>query len=60
MVGDRPETDIEGGQKIGCRTALVLSGVVNRTQAEDWEPSPDLILRDLSEVIDRILQARKP
>jgi 4-nitrophenyl phosphatase len=58
VVGDRPETDIEGGQKIGCRTALVLSGVVNPMQAAAWKPSPDLILRNLSEVIDYLWQAR--
>ncbi len=27
VVGDRLETDIAGGQQLGCQTALVLSGV---------------------------------
>lgn len=55
VVGDRAETDIEGAQAIGCRTALVLSGVTTEEQALKWRPAPDLIAKDLSEVLDRIL-----
>jgi 4-nitrophenyl phosphatase len=47
VVGDRPETDIAGAQAIGCRTALVLSGVSTPEEAYAWQPSPDLILPDL-------------
>lgn len=52
VVGDRPETDIQGGQKLGCLTALVLSGVVNRELAEMWAPAPDIIINDLSALVD--------
>ena len=31
VVGDRLGTDIAGGQNLGCRTALVLSGVTTRS-----------------------------
>jgi 4-nitrophenyl phosphatase len=47
VVGDRPETDIAGAQLIGCKTALVLSGVTNARQAHEWLPAPDLIMKDL-------------
>ena len=47
VVGDRPETDIAGAQQIGCRTALVLSGVTNADQASAWQPAPDIIADDL-------------
>jgi len=47
VVGDRPETDIAGAQAIGCRTALVLSGVTTPEGADAWQPPPDLILPDL-------------
>jgi ribonucleotide monophosphatase NagD (HAD superfamily) len=51
VVGDRPETDIAGAQKIGCHTALVLSGVTNESQALAWQPSPDIITGDLASII---------
>jgi 4-nitrophenyl phosphatase len=50
-VGDRLETDIAGGQAVGCPTALVLSGVATREQAKDWQPAPDIIAKDLSQLI---------
>ena len=51
VVGDRLETDIAAGQAVGCPTALVLSGVSTREQAEAWKPSPDVIAESLSELI---------
>lgn len=50
-IGDRPETDIAGGQMSGCRTALVLSGVTNAQRASEWQPQPDLIAADISQLI---------
>lgn len=50
-VGDRLETDILGGQKIGCPTVLVLSGVTNQAQAEAWSPQPNLILPNLADLL---------
>jgi ribonucleotide monophosphatase NagD (HAD superfamily) len=55
VVGDRPETDISGAQLIGCRTALVLSGVTNLYQAGAWQPVPDIIANDLESVLRYIL-----
>jgi len=51
VVGDRLETDIAGAQSIGCRTALVLSGVTDEATAREWEPEPDMIAVDLSTVL---------
>lgn len=54
VVGDRLETDIAGGQKIGCRTALVLSGVTTPQQAQNWQPAMDWVADDFASVVDRI------
>ena len=51
VVGDRPETDIAGAQALGCRTALVLSGVVNNEEAELWKPPPDIICANLATIV---------
>ena len=50
-IGDRLETDIAGGQAAGIPTALVLSGVSTRSEALDFNPPPDIIAQDLSELI---------
>jgi 4-nitrophenyl phosphatase len=51
VVGDRLETDIAAGQAMGCPTALVLSGVSTRRQAESWNPKIDIIVDDLTTLI---------
>jgi 4-nitrophenyl phosphatase len=51
VVGDRLETDIAAGQAAGCPTALVLSGVSTREQAQSWRPAPDSIVDSLSDLI---------
>lgn len=53
-VGDRLDTDIAGAQKLKLRTALVLSGVTSRTQAEAWQPPPDWIAQDLTHLLEMI------
>ncbi len=54
VIGDRLETDILGGQKAGCLTALVLSGVSTRESGENWHPKPDLIAGNLDDLIEMI------
>jgi 4-nitrophenyl phosphatase len=51
VVGDRLETDIAGAQAIGCRTALVLSGVSREADAMAWRPQPDIIAKDLASLV---------
>jgi 4-nitrophenyl phosphatase len=56
MIGDRLETDILGAQQLGLRTALVLSGITTREQAEDWDPAPDIIADSALHALDFILK----
>jgi 4-nitrophenyl phosphatase len=51
MIGDRLETDILGAQEMGIRTAVVLTGIVKRSEAENWDPAPDMIKNHALEVI---------
>jgi 4-nitrophenyl phosphatase len=51
VVGDRLETDIAGGQNIGCPTGLVLSGVSTLEEAGVWTPKVDVIADDLASLI---------
>lgn len=51
VVGDRLETDIAAGQAVGCPTALVLSGVSTREEAEKWIPAPEIIVESLDELV---------
>lgn len=51
VVGDRLETDIAAGQSVGCMTALVLSGISTKQQADAWKPSPNVIADSLSELV---------
>jgi 4-nitrophenyl phosphatase len=54
VVGDRLETDIAGGQALGCLTALVLSGVTSPETAHSWTPAPDWIIPDLDTLLKQI------
>jgi arabinose operon protein AraL len=52
ITGDRLETDIRMGQDAGMPTAVVLTGVSTREQAEQMPAPPDLILARLDELIE--------
>src|SRR5215208_4124039 len=52
VVGDRLETDIAAGQAVGCPTALVLSGVSTKEQADKWMPVIDSIVNNLRTLIN--------
>jgi len=54
VIGDRLDTDIEGGRRAGMRTALVLTGVTK--PAEHFDPQPDAVLADLRDLITLVAQ----
>jgi len=54
IVGDRLETDIAAGQGVGCPTALVLSGVSTKEEADLWRPKIDILADDLSSLIEQL------
>lgn len=51
MVGDRLETDIRMGQAAGMKTAVALTGVATRKEAEQMTPPPDYIFNRLDELL---------
>jgi 4-nitrophenyl phosphatase len=53
VLGDRLDTDIAGGAAAGLRTALVLTGVSSRAEADEGPLTPDLIVADLPELVAR-------
>jgi len=50
IVGDRPNTDLEGGRTMGWVTILVLSGVTPRSEIDQVEPTPEIVLELLADL----------
>lgn len=53
MIGDRLETDIMGGLQAGIKTILVETGVDNRAAVIQKGIYPDLIVKDLPELVSQ-------
>lgn len=51
IVGDRIETDITMGKRLGLATVLVLSGVTRANDPRIAEIAPDLVLGSIEELI---------
>ena len=51
MVGDRIASDIEGGQRAGLETILVLSGASTREEAAAAATRPDHVVDDLAALL---------
>lgn len=53
LIGDRLETDIAAGNKLGIRTVLVLSGISTREEIENIKPNlqPNYTITDISELL---------
>jgi arabinose operon protein AraL len=54
LVGDRLETDIEMGNRVGMTTVLVLTGVTDRTDLDAASTRPDYVIDSLG-AIEEIL-----
>jgi 4-nitrophenyl phosphatase len=52
MIGDRLDTDVDGGRRAGLRTILVLTGVTSPAEAAAATPPPDATLPALASVAD--------
>jgi 4-nitrophenyl phosphatase len=50
MIGDRVDTDVDGGRRAGLHTILVLTGVTSAAEAAAADPPPDAIQPDLASV----------
>ena len=52
LIGDRLDTDIALGRRVGMATVLVLTGVTSRQRAESApaEQRPDVIIEDLGQL----------
>jgi len=61
VVGDNLLTDIQGGIAAQCRTALVLTGLINRNTLEEQLAKtgvqPDWVCDTLTDLMDRLGQA---
>lgn len=51
VIGDRLNTDILGGLRLGMTTALLLSGVTTREELARSPIHPDLVFEDLAELV---------
>ena len=50
MIGDRMDTDIQGGIECGLDTVLVLTGVSSRETAASFPYRPRLILDGVGDI----------
>ena len=58
MIGDTMITDILGGNQMGYKTALVLSGGTAKEDLDQYAYSPDYVINDISEVPDELIVPR--
>jgi glycerol-1-phosphatase len=54
MVGDRPETDLDGARALGWDTALVLTGVTGKAEARQLDPAPTYVLDHLAGLVEEV------
>ncbi|MBA2363560.1 MAG: HAD-IIA family hydrolase [Chloroflexia bacterium] len=51
VIGDRLDTDILAGHRLGATTALVLTGVSTRADVDAYPVKPDYLFEDLPELV---------
>lgn len=52
MLGDRMDTDIIAGMEAGLATLLVLSGVTNREQVEQYPFRPSAVMESVQDLVN--------
>jgi 4-nitrophenyl phosphatase len=57
MVGDRLDTDIEGGQRAGLKTGLVLTGVTDQSGLDASQIKPTWVFPDLASLTAALVRA---
>ncbi|MBN1427215.1 MAG: HAD-IIA family hydrolase [Anaerolineae bacterium] len=58
ILGDRMETDILGGQRLGMGTILVLSGITSREDLAASDIRPDYIFEGIAALADELEKVR--
>lgn len=53
IIGDRLDTDIVGGKRVGIKTILVLSGSTKEDEISKSEIKPDYVINDLRDLLKR-------
>lgn len=56
MIGDTMETDILGGNQLGFRTVLVLSGGTRRSDLPRFAYAPDVVIESVGEIDSSFLE----
>jgi ribonucleotide monophosphatase NagD (HAD superfamily) len=51
IIGDRLDTDIVGGKRVGIKTILVLSGSTKEDEISKSEIKPDYVINDLRDLL---------
>lgn len=59
MVGDRIDTDILAGRNFGIQTALVLSGVISKSDVSKSAIKPDYIFEDMMDLYINIKKSKR-
>lgn len=54
MVGDRLNTDIQGGNQAGLQTILLLSGVTKQDDLNGSDIQPNYIFKDITDLADAL------
>ncbi|MFP3855146.1 MAG: HAD-IIA family hydrolase, partial [Anaerolineales bacterium] len=54
VLGDRLETDIQGGIRLGSPTALLMTGVTDQATAKSSEIKPTYVFEDLPELLQSL------
>ncbi|MBI2487660.1 MAG: HAD-IIA family hydrolase [Deltaproteobacteria bacterium] len=60
IIGDRLDTDIVGGKRVGIKTILVLSGSTKQDEIPKSEIKPDYVINDLRDLLKEQAPITKP